>query len=316
MTQFPDLPTELRHNILEHVITVYAYLDLPNVDAQQPEEWICPKPTYPPGYTGGYPPAVPIIRHFRRVPNAARILPLLLVSKAFARDARYVWSQMVEPTLIPTLNVDCVGHGITNYRPLVGILTKWLYLPKTFQAAEQIELRVRLLDHRVMPEGASLGHDRILEPRIPGELQPQLLGLGLSLVMYMIQMLTFPSIAEYPTEDFAGVKTLKVVFDTGLAVGLHWSVSGISLQYENPEAKYAVSLHPAATAGEIAYHLTTLRAQLQTALPLETCELYVGDALVKKVHGLRGPDSEMEWFPWDTPHDPIFRRQPMYNPTT
>jgi hypothetical protein len=153
-------------------------------------------------------------------------LPLLLVSKAIARDARYVWGQMVKPPL--TLNVDCVGHGITNYRPLVGILTKWLYLPTTFQAAEQIELRVRLLDHRVMPEGASLGHDRILEPRIPGELQPQLLGLGLSLVMYMIQMLTFPSIAEYPTEGFAGVKTLKVVFDTALADGLHWSVSGIS----------------------------------------------------------------------------------------
>jgi hypothetical protein len=44
------------------------------------------------------------------------------------------------------------------------------------------------------------------------------------------------------------------------------------------------SQYPAATAGEIAYHLTTVRAQLQTALPLETCELYVGDALVKKVH--------------------------------
>jgi hypothetical protein len=230
---FPDLPTELRHNILEHVVTAYAYLDPPNVDAQQPEEWICPKLTYPPGYIGGYPPAVPIIRHFRRVPNAARILPLLLVSKAFAGDARYVWSQMVEPTLIPTLNIDCVGHGINKYRPLVGILTKWLYLPTTFQAAEQIELRVRLLDHRVMPEGASLGHDRILEPR-----------LCLGMVVYMIQMLTFPSIAEYPTEDFAGVRTLKVIFDTALADGLHWSVSGISLQYENPEAKYAVSLHP------------------------------------------------------------------------
>jgi hypothetical protein len=68
MTQFPDLPTELRHNILEHVITAYTYLDPPDVDAQRPEEWFCPKPTYPPGRNGGYPPVAPIIRHFRRVP--------------------------------------------------------------------------------------------------------------------------------------------------------------------------------------------------------------------------------------------------------
>jgi hypothetical protein len=221
---------------------------------------------------------------------------------------------MVEPNLTPTLNIDCVGHGISNYRPLAGMLTKWLYLLMTFRAAEQIEIRVRHFDHRVLAEGAFLNRERELEPRIPGALQPQLLGFGLALVACNIQSLTFPGLAEHPAEDF-GVRTLKIIFDIALADGLHWSVSHLALprglRYADPKAKHVVSLHPVRTAADMAYNLSTFR--VKNGLPLQTCEVHVGDTLIRKVNGLDGPDAQMEWFPWETPHDPIFRREERHN---
>jgi hypothetical protein len=137
---------------------------------------------------------------------------------------------MLEPNLVPTLSMDCVGHGISNYRPLVGIFLKWLYLPIIFKRAKQIEIRIRHFDHRVLPEGAFLRRERVLEPRVPGELQPQYLGIGILLAIHSIHSLTFPSLAEHPTEDFAGVKTLKIILDTAIADGLHWAATEISLQ--------------------------------------------------------------------------------------
>jgi hypothetical protein len=150
MASFSNLPTELRHEILDYVVTASAYLYPPDVEALQPEEWICQKPTHPPACRPG------IIRHFRRVRNAGRLVPLMLVSKAFAKDTSYVWSLMAEPKLVPTLNIDCVGHGISSYRPLVGTFLKWLYLPTTFKTAKQIEIRIRHFDHHVWPEGSFL----------------------------------------------------------------------------------------------------------------------------------------------------------------
>ncbi|KAF1834960.1 hypothetical protein BDW02DRAFT_313700 [Decorospora gaudefroyi] len=89
----------------------------------------------------------------------------MLVSKAFAEDASHVWKQRVEPKLVPTLNVDVVGNGTSSYRPLVGILAKWLYLPSTFKAAEQMDIRIRHLDRGLRPSQNAKHHTRYCATR-------------------------------------------------------------------------------------------------------------------------------------------------------
>jgi hypothetical protein len=124
----------------------------------------------------------------------------------------------------------------------------------------------------------------------------------LELVVYTVQNLTLPDLAEHPIEDFAGVRTLKFILDTALADGLQWSASNTFLRYEDPKAKHSVSWYPGFTAADIANTLNT--SKVKNGLPLETCELYIGNAFVKKIHGLGESDRNTEWFTWETPpHD-------------
>jgi hypothetical protein len=131
------------------------------------------------------------------------------------------------------------------------------------------------------------------------------------LAIHSIHSLMFPSLAEHPTKDFAGVKTLKFILDTAIADGLHWAVTELPLEYTDPEARLAVSLHPVYTVNDITNLFYT--SKVVGGLPLEVCEFHVGRTLLRKINGLRGPDRQTEWFPWEAPYDPVFRKEKRHN---
>jgi hypothetical protein len=81
VTNLLEVPTELRHQIIEYVLTAVAWLHPLDVDALQAADWFSVDPEWPKGAS---------IHQFRYVPNTKNLAPLLLVSKLFAKDTTYV----------------------------------------------------------------------------------------------------------------------------------------------------------------------------------------------------------------------------------
>jgi hypothetical protein len=140
MARYQDLPAELWQSIFKHVVCSFVWLEPPDVDAINPDDWL-----YPP-----QPPAKhihPVTWHAHRVESVNLLEQLYLVNKLFQADAKYVWTHLVEPKLFPILNIDLVGYGTSTHRPLTGTMVKWLCLPTTFANIDTIEVHVRFLTH-------------------------------------------------------------------------------------------------------------------------------------------------------------------------
>lgn len=147
---------------------------------------------------------------------------LYFVNKMFRSDAQYIWTHRVEPQLSPILNVDSVAHDTSAYRPLTGVMEKWLCLPTSFKSIESIEVRVRLFDHVMTVDGDGVSTNRIVEKRIPSPKGWDWMEAGISSSIYSLVNLFTPGF-HGRLADFAQIKTLKIIYETRLPDGLHFA---------------------------------------------------------------------------------------------
>jgi len=299
MAKYKDLPTELRLSILEYVVCSFAWLDPPDVDDIRRDDWF-----YPP-----QPPARqihPITWHAHRSEPHELLKSLRLVSKTFDANVKYVWKQLVEPKLSPILNVDCVSHGIHTYRPLTGILVKWLCLPTSFVNIGSIEVRIRYLDQELKSDGDGVSPNRTMPKRIPSPLGADWLHLGLQIIIDRLRRLVLPGLAnQHPFDAFAGVKTLRLVFQEALPDGLHWMHSDV-VKFKHPSTRVPISAHPYLSIAEMMRNENQpTRFDKDCLLPLDKIEFYVDDSLVFSCHRGDGNSVVHERHPYTMPVDPL-----------
>ncbi|KAF2025098.1 hypothetical protein EK21DRAFT_117102 [Setomelanomma holmii] len=107
MANFQILPTELRLDILEYVVCSLAWLEPPDVEALDLDEWYYPSRV----------PARqvhPVLWFARRKSPKHLLRSLLCVSKDFKADTDYVWEVLIEPELKPLTSITGVGHAETD----------------------------------------------------------------------------------------------------------------------------------------------------------------------------------------------------------
>jgi hypothetical protein len=305
MTRLMNLPTELRQEILEYVISALAWLDSPDIEALQPKDWICHGSAF---------------RVFRANLKSPLLTSLLLVNRAFFTDTIYIWKHFVGPNLrVPVLNIDCVGPGVERHRPVQGVIVKWLSLPISFAKVDEVEIRIRYHDHQLCYDGQQLHLGRLhplqRSTRHRREVRPSLQE-ALHQVVTQFWKIKLPPLQRYPATEFTALKILKIVFDTSQADGLHWLHVGPpyrtmrQVRYVDESARLPVAIHP-----YVSFMWSMVRIQdffLNTGgvLHRTTCEVYIDHhlvvrwkALTVKDDNIRGPLREQ--FPYTVPVDPV-----------
>jgi hypothetical protein len=305
MTRLMNIPTELRQEILEYVISALAWLDPPDVDALQPEDWI---------YHGS------AFRVFRANLKSPLPTSLLLVNKAFFSDTIYIWRHFVGPNLrVPVLNIDCVGPGVERHRPVQGVIVKWLSLPISFAKVDKVEIRIRYHDHQLCYDGQQLplGRLRPLQRIMmyQREVRPSL-QQALHQVVTQFWKTELLPLQRYPATEFTALKILKIVFDTSQADGLHWLHASPpyrtmrEVQYVDARARLPVSIHPYVSFMWSVEHIRDFFLNMGGVLHRTTCEVYIDHHLVMRWKALAVEDDSIrgplrEEFPYTVPVDPV-----------
>jgi hypothetical protein len=302
MTGILDLPTELRLCILEYVILGFVWLEQPNVDAlDRNDSW------YHPLQPEERAPVTPVLWFARRVFRGEYLNSLLLVCKSVHVDTKYVWKELVEPTLFLILNVDMVGHGTHTYRPLTGIFAKWLCFPLDLFNCSVFEVRVRHFDHLLLAEGDVVELERPLPRRIPFTFGRDVFAPGLNMLLrhYIENIVLSDGMDPQCSDSVATLKTMKLVFETTIPDGAHWTQDRI-VKYHDPTTVLPVSTHPYWSA--FAYDYYDDR-RLFCGLPdlhFIEWEFYVDDLLVRRMSRDENGGLQDKLFAFEVPVDPVF----------
>jgi hypothetical protein len=288
MATFQDLPVELRQSVLEYLVCSFAWLDPPDVDAINPKDWYPEKPAHQ---------IYPVVWHAHRVEPSILVQRLCSVSKAFQADTKRVWLKLVEPRLSPILNVDAVGHGTSTCRSLKGMMVKWLCLPTTFAGINTIEVRIRCFDHPT----------RSITKRSPRPTGFDKMVIGISMILDRLRNLMLPGLCHRRLADnFSEVKKLRLVYETTLPEGLHWTHSH-TLRYKDTGLRLPIAVHPYLTAME--YFTPAKQATMlheQTKMPLQECEVYMDENIVLSFCRVDKNSAMEKNFAYTVPVDPLW----------
>jgi hypothetical protein len=130
--------------------------------------------------------------------------------------------------------------------------------------------------------------------------------IGISSILNRLCSFKLPDLCHRrSTDDFSDLKKLRLVYETTLPDGLHWTHSD-RIQFKDTGICLPIAMHPYLTA--MAYFIPRNQANMfheENRMPLQECEVYMDENIVLRFRQTDNNSVVEQRYPYTVPVDPL-----------